>query len=154
MLPHQWDSINRKYVTRQADLYAHWSLTPPMASNQTGSRTRNSFRMARRNYCFAAYIGLKRYATARINAVLDTGAVPSFIKRSIFPCKLQKHILQPESQDSEKDGSNRQVSVKRIINLSVNVGSQSTIVAFNVAKLQTTESTLGCDFCDTHLEAI
>lgn len=87
-------------------------------------------------------------------AVLDTGAGLSFNKHTLIPLELQKHIWPFESQCSVRDESNWLVSTAGTITLSINVGTRSAMVNFNVAERLESEVIQGCNFCDARVETI
>lgn len=111
--------------------------------------------MARRNYKIEAYIGHTRRALKRYSVVLDTGAGSSFLKAALIPDEL-RHLIRPlEDNISVRDASNRIVMIGGTITLVVNIGNRtSTNVTFNVVERLGTDVILGCDFCDSHVEAI
>ena len=88
--------------------------------------------MARRNYKIHADIGLTRRATRHFVAVLDTGAVPSFIKRDALPDGIDDLILKDPSATRIVDANKRNVEVEGTLNLSVNIGGRVEVVKFNV----------------------
>ena len=53
-----------------------------------------------------------------------------------------------------KDANNRRVSIAGTVNLTVQVGTRSEIVKFNVVERLGTDVILGCDYCDKNVKAI
>lgn len=112
------------------------------------------FVMARRSYTNENYLSFMNRAITRFSAELDTRTGSSFIRHLLVPNVLQRCNRPIETRISVGDGSNRQLSSSRTINIAVHDGSRTIILKFNAFDRVRTEAILDCDFYDAHVGAI
>lgn len=108
---------------------------------------------ARRNKVYAN-IGVRSTATSRIFTVLDTGAVSSFIRRSLIP---KEHIdkIRPLPRDVKvRDTNKKPLALAWQIILHVRLNDHTETVIFYIAERLAAPALLSCDFCEKHVESI
>ena len=110
--------------------------------------------LARRNYKVYADLGISTRVTTRHLSVLDTGAGSSFIRRSDLPPNADKRIVKLDAKMRVRDANNRLLPIVGKVALFVRLGSRLERITFYVSDRLAAPVILGCDFCDTHVEAI
>jgi hypothetical protein len=107
--------------------------------------------MQRRNYKVHAEIGLSGKVTARHLTVLDTGAGPNVIRMSALPANA---VVRKQPCGAIRGANNKPLKTEGVVTLFVRVGTQTTRQQFIVVENLAVSVILGCQFCDTHVEAI
>ena len=99
--------------------------------------------LAKRNYKYHADIGLTRRHRRRFEAILDTGAGSSFIRKEALPEKKWS-LIRPIGEGVRiKDAGNRNIRIAWKITLTVMLVHRVESISFYVVEHLTTQVILG-----------
>lgn len=98
-------------------------------------------------------IGFTSQATQRCVVALDTGTESSFIRKDLMNTMMCDKIKLSRKR-KVGDANNRKVHTSGTINFGVEFGNRLERVKFNVVERLATNTLLGFDYCDRHIESI
>ena len=105
----------------------------------------------RRNYKVYADIGTQRNVLSRVLSVLDTGAGPNFIRRSMLPPGAP---VRQGPLPSVSDVNNNPIAMSGTVRLVVRLGAYVVKLDFIVCERLAAPVILWCDYLDRFVEAI
>ena len=106
------------------------------------------------DYKIAAHIGPNRNKLSPMLTVLDTGVGPNLIREEVCPEKSLQNIDTTRHIANFRGSSRHKLHTLGIVNLTVQVGTQTNKVPFVAVRNLGADALVGCSCTDHYVEAI
>ena len=106
------------------------------------------------HYKVMVLLGCARSLMHTVEAVLDTGAGPNFVRESLLPPDWRKYSTDASIIPSIRDANNRRLKVSGVVRMYVDIGGYKLHTSFLVCRELAVQALLGCDFIQKYVEAI
>ena len=133
---------------------------PPGRLVTTGSRNVGQavsvLAVGTRNYRVDAMLGVSKSSYSYLAAVLDTGASLSILRQGSLPFDWRERFIVDKLSANVKvvDANGRRIPPVAVVVMQILVGRSPLRQRFLVVEHLAVPCILGCDFIDTHVEAI
>ena len=106
------------------------------------------------HYKVTVLLGSSKSLMQPVEAVLDTGAGPNFVRESLLPVNWRRYAADASGYPSIRDANNRRLKVSGVIPMYVEIGGFQLCTSFLVCKELAVHVILGCDFIQKYVAAI
>ena len=106
------------------------------------------------HYKVMVLLGCARSVMHTVEAVLDTGAGPNFVRESLLPPDWRKYSTDASAYPSIRDANNRRLKISGVVRMHVDIGGYELHTSFLVCRELAVQALLGCDFIQKYVEAI
>ena len=106
------------------------------------------------HYKVMVLLGCARSLMHTVEAVLDTGAGPNFVRESLLPPDWRKYSTDASDIPSIRDANNRRLKVSGVVRMYVDIGGYKLHTSFLVCRELAVQALLGCDFIQKYVEVI